>query len=171
MIGLFHHPCMARVVTTNTHAKSHTDRYRGSRCTHRKAIIMKSPRSSRGLSKRLVVAVNAFHAFVALLCLDRHGGDGARFEPLYPNGFVGFLTIAVSAELDSVECLVDLRDQLAGSVPGAKFQGPVGLNAGPVGNIGLENPAFGKACEGSISFAEKISTPAEEFLTEIFQLD
>ena len=74
-----------------------------------------------------VVAVDALHALVALLRLDRQGGDRARLQPAQADRLAGFLAVAVGAVLDAPQRLVDLGDQLAGAVAGAQFQRPVGL--------------------------------------------
>src|SRR4051812_45014339 len=107
-----------------------------------------------------VVAVDPLHAFVALLRLDRQRGDRPRLEPAQADRLAGLLAIAIGAVLDPLDRLVDLGDQLARAVPGAKFQRPVGLDAGPVGQVGLGDPAGGKAGEGIPRLAQQALAPA-----------
>ena len=72
--------------------------------------------------------MDALHALMALLRLDRHGRDRPGLQPAQADGLAGLLAIAVGIILDPEQCLVDLADQLAGAVPGAQFQGAVGLD-------------------------------------------
>src|SRR5271154_1215686 len=78
----------------------------------------------------LLVTVDLFALFVALLRLDRQGGDRSGFEPLQRDRLTGLLAIAVSVVLDALKGGVDLGDQLALAVAGAQFDGAVGLGRG-----------------------------------------
>ena len=108
-----------------------------------------------------IVAVHPLHPLVPLLRLDRHGGDRPSLEPLDSDGFVGLLTVAVGADLDPHQRLIDLGDQLASPVAGPQFQRAVGLNAGAVGDIGLVNAALRQACQGAVRLSQQVSPPAE----------
>ena len=81
--------------------------------------------------------MGALHALVTLLRLDRQGGDRPCLEPADANRLVGFLAIPVSADIEPVQRLVDLRDQLALAVARAQFDRPFGLERGAVIEIGL----------------------------------
>src|SRR5690606_11410932 len=83
-----------------------------------------------------VVAVDALLALVALLRLEREGGDGAGVEALERDGLAGLLAVAVGALLDAAERGVDLGDDLALAVAGAELERAVGLLGGAVGDVG-----------------------------------
>jgi hypothetical protein len=85
----------------------------------------------------LLVAINALAPFVALLGLDAQGRDRAGIEPLQADRLAGLLAIAVSAVVDPHQRGVDLGNQLALTVAGAKLERALGLGGGPVGDIGM----------------------------------
>ena len=70
---------------------------------------------------------------MALLRLDRQGGDRAGIEPPEADRLAGFLAIAVGAVLDALEGGIDLGDQLALAVARPELEGAVGLGRGAVG--------------------------------------
>lgn len=53
------------------------------------------------------VAILLFHALVALLRFDGHGGDGARFQTLEADLFAGFFAEAVRAVFNALEGGID----------------------------------------------------------------
>src|SRR5215510_129223 len=63
----------------------------------------------------------------ALLRVERKRRDRARLEPLEADFLVGLLAVAVTAFLDALQRLVDLRDQLAVAVARAKLERVLGL--------------------------------------------
>src|SRR5690606_4702569 len=85
---------------------------------------------------RSVVAVNAFLALVALLRLERQGGDRPGLEPLQGDRRPRVLAITVGACLDAAERRVELGHDLAVAVAGAQFDRAVGFLAGAIGEIG-----------------------------------
>src|SRR5579863_7784964 len=62
--------------------------------------IERRPRSRAQRGTRLLVTIGALHALVALLRLDRQGGDRARLEPADADWLVGFLAIPESAAIE-----------------------------------------------------------------------
>src|SRR5204862_237023 len=77
--------------------------------------------------RRSIVPINPLAPLMALLGLHREGGDRPGLQALDPDRLAGFLAIAVSPVVDPVQCSIDLIDQLALAVAGAKLDGPVGL--------------------------------------------
>ena len=70
------------------------------------------------------------------LRLDRQSGDRTSIEPLQRNRLSGFFTETVSAFIDTLECGVDLGDQLALTVSCPEFDRTVGFGGGPVARSG-----------------------------------
>jgi hypothetical protein len=66
--------------------------------------------------------VDAFAALVAFLGFEAEGGDRARFEAGEANRLASLLAVAVDPLFDPAQRVVDLGDQLALAIPGAKFQ-------------------------------------------------
>ena len=62
---------------------------------------------------------------MALLRLQREGRDGPGLQALEGDRIARLLTIAVRAVLDPRERGIDLGDQLALTIPGAKLDGAV----------------------------------------------
>ncbi len=114
--------------------------------------------------------MDAFHSLVALLRFQRQGGDGPRFQATQTDRLAGFFAIAILAVLDSQQCLVDLADQFSRAITGSKFQRPVGLHAGAIGDVGFKNTALAQACQGIVGVAQLVGTPAQQFLAEILHL-
>src|SRR5690606_34383980 len=75
---------------------------------------------------RLVVAIDFLAAFVALLRLDRQGGDRTGIEALQRDRLSRFLAITVGAFIDALQGGIDLGDQLALAITGAKLDRAVG---------------------------------------------
>src|SRR5690242_18178453 len=69
----------------------------------------------------LVIAIDALATLVAFLSFDREGGNRPRFEPLERDRLAGLLAITVGAVLDPLQRSIDLGDQLALAIAGAKF--------------------------------------------------
>ncbi len=93
--------------------------------------------TSQPVESKLLVAVDALAALVALLRLDAQGCDRPGIEPLQADRLAGLLAKAVSAVVDAHERRVDLGDQLALAVAGAKLERPLGLGGGAIGDIGV----------------------------------
>ncbi len=85
----------------------------------------------------LLVAIDALAPLVALLRLDREGGDRPRFQPLERDRLAGLLAIAVGAVIEPGERRLDLGDQLALAVAGAQLDRAVGFGGGAVGQVGM----------------------------------
>ncbi len=84
-----------------------------------------------------IVARNALDALVALLRLQGHGRDRAGFEPGQRDRVAGHFAIAIFAFVQAADRAIDLGDQLALAVAGAKLDRPVGLARRAVGEVGL----------------------------------
>src|SRR2546430_16094113 len=83
--------------------------------------------------------VHALAALVALLRLDRQGGDGAGFQPPERDRLAGLLAEAVGAVVNALQRGVDLCDQLAlaGARAPLDCAGGLGRRAGGPGRVGL----------------------------------
>src|SRR5579859_7755082 len=107
---------------------------------------------------------------MALLRLDRQGGDRTSLEPADADRLVGLFTIAVGPVLDAAERRVDLGDQLAGAVTGAELERPVGFGLGAVDDVGVLRGTFLKMRQGFTGFLPRLAAPFEQLLTEILGL-
>src|SRR5215207_1321326 len=99
----------------------------GSRCRRKSRCGEAQAAQSAGAVPASVVPVDALVALVPLLRLQRQGRDGAGLEALQGDRLARLLAIAVGAVVDAGEGVVDLGDQLALPVAGAKLDGPVRL--------------------------------------------
>ena len=70
--------------------------------------------------------------FAALLCLKGQSGSGTRQQSSDPDRFASFIAIAVIANVDSVDGLLDFFQQFAFAVAGAQLQGMLFFNGGAV---------------------------------------
>ena len=111
-----------------------------------------------------------FHAFVAFLRFDRHGGDGAGIKAAERNRFPAFFAIAIGAVFDSLQRLINLIDQFACPVPRAEFKCAIRFDRRAISKVSFRYAAFGKGGERLTCLAHKILTPSEQFLPEIFKL-
>src|SRR3982750_3985585 len=91
------------------------------------------PRSWIGAAA-LALAV-AVYPLMALLRLDRKGGDRPRLESPDRDRIAGFLAIAVGALFEPRQGGLDLGDQLALSVASTKLDGSIGFRRSPVREI------------------------------------
>ncbi len=117
-----------------------------------------------------VVPIDPLIALMALLSLQREGRDGASLEALEGDRISGFLAISVGAVIDTGESRVDLGDQLALAVSGAKFDGPVRFRRSPIGKIGMILIFALQGRESFLSLFENIAFPADELTPEILSL-
>src|SRR5215469_10577953 len=120
--------------------------------------------------ERLFVAIDLLALLVALLRLDREGGDRAGFEALERDRLSRFLAIAVGVVLDALQRGVDLGDQLALAVAGAKLDGAVGLGRRPIGEIGVVHILLLQGLQGELRFLEDLVLPVQELDAKIFAL-
>src|SRR6478672_10265922 len=116
---------------------------------------------------KLLVAVDALAPLVALLGFDAQGRDRPRVESLQADRLAGLLAIAVSALLKAGKGGVDLGNQLALPVAGAKLERPLGLGARPVGDIGVLGRFVLQVLERLLGRAEDLLAPSEQLAPEI----
>src|SRR5665213_3597203 len=88
------------------------------------AIVCQKTSASIG---RSVVPIDPLAPLMALLGFDRQCRDRAGLQALEPDRLAGLLAEAVGAVVDTVQCSIDLVDQLALTVAGAELDGAVGL--------------------------------------------
>src|SRR5688572_12482572 len=117
--------------------------------------------SKGGRFQALFVAIDALAPLVALLGLDAERGDRARIEPFQADGLAGLLAIAVGAVVEADDRRVDLCDQLALAVAGAKLERTFGLGGGPVGDIGVLGRIVLEMLEGLFGGAQNLVAPVE----------
>ena len=108
----------------------------------------------------LFVAVDALAPLVALLGFDAQGRDRTRIEALQADRLAGLLAIAVGALIEAGKGGVDLGNQLALAVTGAKLERPLGLRACPVGDIGVLSRFVLQMLERLLGRAEDLVAPA-----------
>src|SRR5665213_264605 len=123
-----------------------------------------------GRSEGLIVSGDSFVALVALRGFDRHRRDWPCFEPGQRDRFAGDFARAVFAGLDPPQRRVDLRDQLALAVTGAKLDRPVGLAGGAVGDVGFADRPALQLRHRVARFAQNLVLPAEQLVAEIAEL-
>ena len=73
---------------------------------------------------------------MSFLRLDRQGRNRPRLQPLQADGVAGLLTVTVTAVFDASQCGIDLRNQLALTVPGTQLDGPLRLRGRAVRKVG-----------------------------------
>src|SRR5438270_13323958 len=88
-------------------------------------------------SRPLVVPRHPLDPLVAFLRFEGHGRDRPSLEAAERNRFAGHFAIAIFALVEAADRAIDLGDQLALAVAGAKLNRPVGLARGTVGKVGL----------------------------------
>ena len=118
----------------------------------------------------LIVAINLFAPLMAFLRLDGQGGDGPCIQPLERDGLAGLFAKAIRAVFDPAQRRIDLGDQLALAVTGAKFQLAFGLGRGAVGQVGMRHGLGLQILDGLAAFLEDLFFPAIELAAEIFPL-
>ena len=110
----------------------------------------------------LLVAVDALAALVALLGFDTQGGDRPGIEALQADRLAGFLAKAVGAIVKADKGGVDLGNQLALAVAGAKLERPLGLGARPVGDVGVLRRFVLKVLERLLGRTENFLAPDQQ---------
>src|SRR3990167_3191810 len=98
-------------------------------------VSMAGTNRNRGHKRRPSIPKHLLLEFPALLSLQRQIGGRARQQTPDPDGFTGFITIAIVARVDARERLFNFLQQLALTVPGAQLQGVFFFNGGPIGRI------------------------------------
>src|SRR4051812_31244430 len=74
---------------------------------------------------------------MALLRLERHRRDWPSLEPRQRDRLAGHFAITIFALVKTADRAIDLGDQLALAIAGAKLDRPIGLARRAVGNVGL----------------------------------
>src|SRR6476469_1065821 len=119
------------------------------------------------LKRQLFVAVDALAPLVALLGFDAQGRDRTCIEALQADRLAGLLTIAVGALIETGKGGVDLGNQLALAVTGAKLARPLALRACPVGDIGVLSRFILQVLERLFGRAEDLVAPSDQLAPEI----
>ena len=104
---------------------------------------------------------------MALLRLDRQRGDGPRIQSLEADRLSSFLAVAVGAFVDPLHRRIDLGDQLALAIAGAKLDGPVGFGGCPVGEVRVIGAFFRKVVEGLARLAQDLVLPCDQLGPEL----
>ncbi len=115
----------------------------------------------------LFVAVHLLATLVHFLGFQGERGDGPGIEAGDANRIAGFLAVAVGAILDPLERGVDLADQLALAVAGAKLESLVAFGRGPIGHVRVVLAFFLEVLESFAALAEDILLPALQLLAEV----
>src|SRR6476646_1733538 len=115
----------------------------------------------------LLVAVDALAPLVALLGFDAQCRDRPRVEPLQADWLAGLLAIAVGALVEAPKGRVDLGNQLALPVAGAKLESPLGLGGRPGGDLGVLGRFVLQVLERLLGRAEDLLAPSEQLAPEI----
>src|SRR4051812_15208411 len=116
----------------------------------------------------LIVPVNALVSLVTLLRLEREGCGGAGLQSLQGDRIAGLFAIAVGALVDARDGGLDLCDQLALAVAGAKLDGPVGFGRCAVGKIRMVLIFALKSRKSLLRLLEYFSLPTDELTPEVF---
>ncbi len=130
--------------------------------------IYRGPRASA--PPALLVPINLFPLFVALLGFDRKRRDRSRFEPLQRDRLARFLTIAIGIVFNPLQGGVNLGDQLSLPVTGAQLDGAVGFRGRAIGEVGKVDVLFLKSLQRNLQFAEDIVLPCQQLGAKIFAL-
>src|SRR5436190_497895 len=117
-----------------------------------------------------VVARDSLVALVTLLRLDRHRRDRPRLQPGEADRLAGHFAKAIFAGLDAVKRGVDLGDQLALAVAGAKVDSPIGLARRAISEVGFLDRPAGQGRHRLAGFPHDAVLPGEQLLPEIGEL-
>jgi hypothetical protein len=104
---------------------------------------------------------------VAFLRLDGERRDRAGVQPLQRDRLAGLLAITVGSLLDPLQRRIDLGDQLALAIAGAKLDGAVGFRRCAVRQIGVVCVFLLQDFERLAGFAKYIVLPGYKLATEI----
>ena len=81
-------------------------------------------------------------AFPPFLGFQREGGNRPCLETLYANFFTGLLTVPVCSLVDTLDRLIDFRNQLSIPISGSLLQARTGFYRSLIQNIDLLNTVF-----------------------------
>src|SRR3569832_250152 len=118
----------------------------------------------------LVVAINLLAPLVPFLRFQRQGGDRPGIEALQRNRLAGLLAEPVRPVFQPADRRVDLGDQLALPVAGAKFELELGFGRRAVGQVGMRNGFGLQVLDRFAAFAKDVFFPGVEFAAEILAL-
>src|SRR5690606_25922251 len=114
-----------------------------------------------------VLAEHLLAALVALLRLQREGGDRPGIETPQADGLAGFLAIAVAAVLDAGQRRIDLDDQLALAIARPQLQRAVGLGGGPGGEVSVLRGVLVQHLEGLPVLPDDLLLPGDPLVAEV----
>ena len=107
---------------------------------------------------------------MALLRFQRHRRDRARLQAGERDGFAGHRAIAIFTLVYPANRRIDLGDQLALAVAGAKLDRPVGLARCAIGQIGFAQRPVLQMGKRRFGFGEDRFFPGEQQAAKIFLL-
>src|SRR5258706_16282249 len=116
------------------------------------------------------IAVLAFTAFTALLCLETESRHGPCFQALDADFFPGFETVSVAAVFNPLERVVDLADQLAFPVARAQLEAEFLFLRGAVIGRRTIGGLILPMSDSAIDFHHQVALPAQQDLLEMTQL-
>src|SRR3954451_15521050 len=111
---------------------------------------------------RSIVPVNPLAPLMALLGLDREGGNWTGLQALDRDRLAGLFAIAVGSIVDPVQCSIDLVDQLALTVAGAKLDGPIGFGRGAIGQVRMVLVLVLQVLQGILGLFQDVVAPERQ---------
>ena len=108
--------------------------------------------------------------FATLLRFEGQGGGGAGQQAAHPDGFAGFVAIAVIASIDAGNRLLDFLEQLALAVARAQLQGVLFLDGGAIGRVGHDHGVFAQVLGGLARIAQDVLLELDQLEAEIGHL-
>src|SRR5271154_3307893 len=136
----------------------------------RRSGVTAFAQDGRGRSESSLVAINSLAPLVPFLRLDREGRNRPRVETSERDCIAGLDAIAIRAVVDARPRGLDLGDQLAPPVAGAKLDRPVGLRRRAVGEVGMILALLLQRGQGVAALGQDRFAPCDQFAAEIFPL-
>ena len=118
----------------------------------------------------VAIAVLLLAAFAAFLRFNAQSGDRARFEALDADFLSGFVAVTVGAVIDSLQRFLDLADELAFAVAGAKLEAELGFLSRAIVWIREVRCLVLHMQHGAVYLLHQIALPGIEDLAEVLEL-
>src|SRR5258706_15167967 len=116
------------------------------------------------------IAILAFTALTALLCLETEGRHGPCFRALDADFFPGFEAVSIAAVFDPLQRVVDLADQLAFPIARAQLEAEFLFLSGAVIGVGKVGGFILHMSDSAIDFHHQVALQAQQDLLEMTQL-